>query len=378
VSRPPHVLVCGLSTRAAAASAAKAAFQVTTIDGYADLDQHPAVRALSMPRDFGGRPTALELARASRTIAADAVAYLSPFENHPRAVARLAAGRVLWGNPPEVLRAVRDPRRVADVLRRYGLPGPAGPSEGGAHARYLVKPLRSGGGQRIHIWDGGRIPRGSYLQQHVDGESGSVVFLAANGRAAPLAVTRQLIGDAVFGASGYRYCGSIVSSRAEELFERGDAVVVAAFRLTRAMAAEFNLRGLTGIDFVASGGVPYPVEVNPRWSSSMELVERLTGASLFAAHVAACTSGELPSSAGTVLNGATVVGKAIVFARREVVAGDTRAWLADPTVRDVPQPGERMQAGQPMCTVLASADDVPGCYAALEERARRVYRELEG
>jgi hypothetical protein len=45
-------------------------------------------------------------------------------------------------------------------------------------------------------------------------------------------------------------------------------------------------------------------------------------------------------------------GKAVVFARRDVVLGDTRPWLEDPTVRDVPFPGERVRAGRPVCTVL--------------------------
>ena len=47
------VLIVGVSTRAAAESAARAGFDVIALDAYADLDQHPSVRALSLPRDFG-------------------------------------------------------------------------------------------------------------------------------------------------------------------------------------------------------------------------------------------------------------------------------------------------------------------------------------
>ena len=124
----PHVLLCGTSTRAAAASAARAGFRVTAIDAFADLDQHPAVRALSMPRDFGARPTAAATARAAREIDCDAVAYLSPFENHPRAVRTLASRRTLWGNAPEVLRRVRDPFVLAAVLHQHGFAVPANAS----------------------------------------------------------------------------------------------------------------------------------------------------------------------------------------------------------------------------------------------------------
>ena len=96
--------------------------------------------------------------------------------------------------------------------------------------------------------------------------------------------------------------------------------MAAATALARTVAAAFDLRGLNGIDFVARGGLPLPVEVNPRWSSSMELFDRDGSASLMAAHVDACTTGRMTwrgEPAGSV------TGKAIVFARRTVVVGDT-------------------------------------------------------
>ncbi len=92
----PHVLVAGVSTRAAAESAARAGFRVTAIDAFGDLDQHPLVAARTLERKFSARAAA----RAARDIECDAVAYLSSFENHPHAVATLARGRALWGNPP--------------------------------------------------------------------------------------------------------------------------------------------------------------------------------------------------------------------------------------------------------------------------------------
>ncbi len=47
-----RVLIAGVSTRAAAESAANAGFTVTALDAFGDLDQHPSVRSLSLPRDF--------------------------------------------------------------------------------------------------------------------------------------------------------------------------------------------------------------------------------------------------------------------------------------------------------------------------------------
>ena len=135
-----------------------------------------------------------------------------------------------------------------------------------------------------------------------------------------------------------------------------------------------SARGLNGIDFVARCGLPLPVEVNPRWSSSMELFDRDGRRSLMAAHIDACRTGRITwrdDAAGAV------AGKAIVFARRTVVVGDTSAWL-NRARRDVPWPGQRIARGEPVCTVYASASSYASCYAGLVEQASAVCRELEG
>src|SRR6185295_7034451 len=164
---PERVLIVGVSARAAAESAAQAGFDVTAIDAFADLDQHASVKTMAIPR-FSARAAA----RAARRIECDAVAYLSSFENHPDAVGTIAVGRVLWGNPPAVLRRVRDPMLLMQALRRRGFVAPQvfippespvakAPALSTEVASWLVKPLASGGGHRVERWDpDSAVPRG--------------------------------------------------------------------------------------------------------------------------------------------------------------------------------------------------------------------------
>jgi predicted ATP-grasp superfamily ATP-dependent carboligase len=405
-----RVLLAGVSTRAAAESAARAGFAVTALDAFGDLDQHASVTACALSQRF----TAHAAARAARNIQCDAVAYLSNFENHPGAVRTLAKGRALWGNAPDVLRRVRDPMVVTQTLGRRGCavpavhvgepgtrklePGARNPEPG---TRWLVKPFASGGGRRVRAWrPGSQIPRGCYLQELVDGTPGSVVFVAAGGRAVPLGMSWQLVGEDAFGAAGYKYCGNIFMAAGDTRGADDESLMNHACALSRVAAEEFSLVGVNGIDFVARGSIAYAIEVNPRWSASMELVERAYGLSVFSAHAGACASGVLPEfDLAAARRGARAVGKAVVFARRDVVVGDTRAWLslsagtgesvgpalpvapALPAheiaeIRDVPHPGERILAGRPVCTVFASGSDGAGCHAALVQRADRVYGEL--
>jgi predicted ATP-grasp superfamily ATP-dependent carboligase len=393
-----RVVIAGVSTRAAAESAARAGFAVTAVDAFADLDQNPDVRALSVSRELGLPFSANRAARLATTIDADAIAYLSPFENHGRAIHIMSRERELWGNSLAVLRRVRDPFALADTLRRNGFAVPAslksgeglqgpprGPSRSAPHPTsvsnvcWLVKPRASGGGRGVKPWRSGTaVPRRSILQQRIDGTPGSIVFVAARGRAVPIGFSRQLIGRAEFGASGYRYCGNIMSSANDPQFEREPQLADAARAMIEVVANEFSLIGVNGIDFIARDGVPFPIEVNPRWSSSMELVERAQGFSVFGAHVTACTGEGLPSfDLWGARQRSCATGKAIVFARRDVVIGDTRAWLDQPDLRDVPRLGDRIRAGEPVCTVFAEGPDAASCETALISRAANVYERLE-
>ena len=68
-----------------------------------------------------------------------------------------------------------------------------------------------------------------------------------------------------------------------------------ATRLADAVTRRSGCAGLNGLDFIARDGVPFPIEVNPRYSASMELVKRARTCSLFALHRDAC-DGRLPAA----------------------------------------------------------------------------------
>jgi uncharacterized protein len=370
-----HVLIVGVSTRAAAESAARAGFEVTALDAYADLDQHPSVRALSLSRDFGMAFSAEAIASAASQIASDAVVYLSNLENHPTAVETLASARALWGNTPDVLRRVRDPNALATALAERGVRFPrvlasTPHAQQSASARWLIKPRVSGGGHGVRFWSPNEpLTRGHYLQEFMEGVPGSVVFVAAAGVGVALGISRQLIGESAFGVSGFRYCGNILSVR-EDLFAPAPALV-------ETLTGAFPLVGVGSIDCMSTDAGLYPVEVNPRWTASMELVERALNISMFGMHADACARAVLPSFDLTCWPaGAKVQGKAIVFAREDIVVGDTQGWLTDPNVRDVPRAGEHIAAGQPICTVFAVAPDDAGCHERLVDRAERIYVDV--
>jgi len=371
-----RLLLAGVTTRPIASSAARAGWVVTAVDAFGDLDLRACARVIALRREDGGfDPSAA--AAATWRVPADAVAYTSNFENHPSAVAALAAGRRLLGNPASVLERVRDPMALMLALRRRGFETPETRARAprdveGGHRRWLLKPRRSGGGHGTSAWRRGRpVGRHQYLQQRIAGTPGSIVFLADGRRALALALSRQIVGERAFGASGFRYCGSLMGGR---LFGAEAALLGRASAMADAVTRDFGLVGLNGIDFIARAGNPWPIEVNPRYSASMELLDRRPGTSLFALHADAC-AGRLPESPPRPPR--RVLGKAVVFARHEVTLRETREWLRDPAIADVPHPGERIGRGRPICTVFASGTSAGSCLRALASRAAAIYRAAE-
>src|SRR5436309_309470 len=197
-----RVLLAGVSTRDIAESAVRAGYEVVAVDGFGDLDLQACATEVHVVR-VDGRFSARAAAAAARDVPCEAVVYEASFENHPRAVRALATNRMLWGNPPSVLARARDPRRLARVVGDAGLPGPrvrlTRPAPG-TRSGWLVKPLRSGGGDGIAVWRrGAPVPRGSYLQERIAGVAGSIVFAADGRRAVPLGLSRILGGGEAIG-----------------------------------------------------------------------------------------------------------------------------------------------------------------------------------
>jgi predicted ATP-grasp superfamily ATP-dependent carboligase len=270
---------------------------------------------------------------------------------------------------------VRRAEIVHEVLEASGLhaaPVYAGGGDAATRAggrRLVAKPRHSGGGHGVRHWRAAEpLLEGELLQEWVDGVPASLVFLADGHDAVALGVTRQLIGDGAFGATGHRWCGNLLGSAGTPVLAAEPEVLASATAAAQALTRAFGLRGVNGIDFIARDGAAVVIEVNPRWTAAAELVEYSMVVPLFASHVEA-SEGTLNTPV-TTLDG--VVGKAVVFAPSDCVMPNTDDWLADVAIRDVPATGSPVPRGAPICTVLASGPSAGACYDALTQRAAAI------
>jgi predicted ATP-grasp superfamily ATP-dependent carboligase len=372
------ILVIGLSTRAIAESAVRAGYEIVTLDYFGDRDQASLVENLSLMRHFQLPFSAEGLLRASRQIACPEFVYISNLENHPEVVDDLARKRRCLGNPSQVLDRVRNWRTLQDFCHRNAIPFPTTLLPGEETAcdtaySWLLKPLRGGGGHGIRPWSGESLDEFHFLQRFLPGQPASAAFVADGQRCVVLGLTEQLIGNYELGASGFTWCGNIlplslpVQQRAAVL-QRVESI---ANQLTR----EFELQGINGIDLVISDSLEvHLIEVNPRYTASMELIEDAYGLNVFSLHIEAL-AGRLPEWSLVEQMSSPWRAKGIVYAGQSVTIPNTDTWFAS-SRRDIPFRGDQIAAGHPICTVLSKGTNRAGCWKNLTDGAGLVRREI--
>jgi predicted ATP-grasp superfamily ATP-dependent carboligase len=356
------------------------------IDYFADADllalrDRIALEALSVSRDLGMRRSLLTLHRAALERDWQALIYAGGLENRPALLARLERRGAVLGNAAAVVQRVRDPRLLFPFLRRAGIPhpwtdagvpGPAPPRG----ARFLHKTVRSGGGGRVRpARPRAARQRGAYLQEFVAGPVMSAAFVADGRRAVLLGISEQMAGWKALGGAGFRYGGN-TAGPADAWLER--ATVDRLAGAAGVLAGRFGLRGLNGFDFVLAKDGPRLIEINPRYTASMELIEERIGLNLFDVHLGAL-EGALPKAPlerGHGRGGERFLAKGILYAERPA-RGAGLAPLLALGCRDVPADGESIAPGQPICTVIASGRSPAVCRSLLVRRAARVRRLLE-
>jgi predicted ATP-grasp superfamily ATP-dependent carboligase len=393
--------ILGASARAAAFSARAAGFELWCADLFADVDLQAIAAAERVENYPLGLIDRLHSAPKAPWI------YTGALENHPALIDELARLRPLYGNTGRALRLARDPVFWSRALAEAGVPTPRvslSAAELPQEGSWMRKPLRSANGRHVWPWtaqlvgmtDSPSSGTGWYYQQFIRGIPIAAVFVAAEGEAAILGVTQQLLGgdwrvalasvdthDEIemmlvkrTGASDrglicaesldespFRYTGSIgpmqVSEDQFRMYER----------IGRELARVCGLTGLFGVDGILNEQGVWPVEINPRYTASIEVLERASALrtqgrrprplQAIGWHEAACLFRQLPAPLGQ--SDEILSGKLIYYAPREIIFSARAArWAAErnlpltrPALADIPAAGSVIGRGHPVLTLLA-------------------------
>jgi len=361
--------VVGASARAAVHSLARAGFSSSAIDLFADRDLKRIAPCTVCPLDR--YPDAIPELVAS--FPPGPILYTGGLENHPHVIRELATQRELLGNPPEVLARVRDPFTLFPALASAGFATPRLVPHGNScplGGRWLRKPIRSGGGLGIRFAQSGEAASPHhYFQEFIDGVPMSVQLIIGSA----IGVTQQLIGEPWLHARPFAYCGNVGPIQPTS---QVDAMLVNG-------CLQFNLAaklcGAGGMDFMVADGTVYPIEVNPRYTAGLEVLEHARHDSYLLAHLESFTRKGAFVKMPSVQRARAVIGKAIYYAPRTITFPSHGPWDADltgefdpwrvPQFADIPEPGSTIEAGSPVLTIFATGSTPIEVRGRLQSRA---------
>jgi predicted ATP-grasp superfamily ATP-dependent carboligase len=211
------------------------------------------------------------------------------------------------------------------------------------------------------------------VQEFIDGIPHAAVYVGDGQGARLLGLTRQLVGASFLHAAPFRYCGSIGP------VEPSPALGESLRRVGDILTARCGLRGLFGVDGVLRDGVFYPVEINPRYTASVEVLEYATGLPALAWHAGVFGEIKVPLNTHSPTG---ILGKAILFARADLTFPDEGPWVEElrtptpltepPSFADIPAAGERIPAGRPILTFFSRGNSAADC----EDRLRQIAADL--
>ncbi|MGD9159953.1 MAG: ATP-grasp domain-containing protein [Desulfobacteraceae bacterium] len=374
-------LITGVSTRAIAESAVKSGHDIFTIDYFGDSDQKQIVENYSLLRDFNLPFRAENLIHACSRFDFDSLVYISNFENFPELLEKLPERIQIFGNSPETLRNVRDWKKLRDFMISKNIPFPDTLLPGEEKnvedtTGWLLKPTNSGGGSGIKEWEGEKLSDNRIIQKLVKGIPASAAFLANGQKSVLIGLAAQLIGLRELGIDGYTWCGNILPLPLDR--KTYLHLVVKIEKYISLLTSHFKLKGACGIDFIVKGNntdelKPYILEINPRYTASMELIEKVFGLNIYSLHIQA-VQGSLPDFSIAAQTSHNFHAKGVLFARNNIKIKNTRGWEKK-GIKDIPFEGDEITAGHPVCSIFTDGSSYKGCKSNLFKMADRLRLE---
>jgi hypothetical protein len=414
LSRYSHIVLLGSSVRALAQSCHQLpCFRLTgasgrpslwAIDQFADQDCSSVADKVSQ---IDLSEVSLDLFGSSEQTVSGELLFLpgGGTENHAELAQQIAANHHWCGIVGPQLTALRDPTILLDIASRVGLQAPPtythktlpnrqsfvhSSTDLLKNADWLWKSSNKGGGlgvSRLHTqaeWDYFFSQTGSdYLQQVIPGVPyGATIIISANGKGEFVGACRLLTASdqvehleiSQTSTSQIQYVHTSPRSRPDFPYLFAGAlgpcyipadVQQKLLRLAEACFHEFGIKGWFQIDFILdSNQQAWILEVNPRWSATMEIYERSLGLSLTAKHIQAWGV-EVPVHAPNRRAQGLVCWKEVIYAESDFLWTDAHQLhvaelnrqqihtLGWPLVADVPNVLQSFAPGMPICSIIA-------------------------
>ncbi len=396
-----NILVIGIDVVSLATSAAKAGYKVYTVDYFGDQDlkrvcdetrsivkQAPGETCGQLATNFSPEALLHLTMELRKKNVIDGTLLSTGLDDSPDVLSQVNDMIPIIGNHPHIIMRIRDKMKFFQELKRLNIPHPStAMAENLKEARknakdigypILVKPSKGFGGVGIRkisgpkelaqaFSDASRIGQSVLIQEYVSGTPTSVSLISSTTEIITLTLNEQLLGLSEVGQEEpFGYCGNVVP------FVDNTAQVEKCVRAAEKIISSYGLVGSNGVDLVISNeGIPYIVEVNPRFQATVECVERVLGINMVEAHMKTFIQGRLPSIAKRTAGFCT---RLILFALQRSVVPDLSALEE---VRDIPIPEVIIEKGEPVCSVVTEGADRNSSLRKARIISRSIYKSLK-
>ncbi|HLP69755.1 MAG TPA: ATP-grasp domain-containing protein [Rhizobium sp.] len=353
------ILVVAISGRSLATAARRAGYRVLVADLFNDIDTcRLAERATILPGSLHNGIDGREIVPSLRKLVGEdwpeALVYGSGFERRPEIVDMLAEAFPVAGNSADAIRRVKDPLSLASLCGEIGIPHPEIRFDAPKDRRdWLTKVPGGAGGSHVRpATSVSPSPSGSYFQRHIPGGGLSALFLAERGRARVVGYSRQWSSPTA--TSPFRYGGAVRLPRLPR--EKGREIS----GWLNGLVARTGLVGLCSADFIDGPEGTFLLEINPRPGATLDIFDG-EDTPLLTQHLRAVRgkSTDIPRYRG-------VMASAIAYAARPIPRFPDLDW--PPLTADHQRPGSELDAGDPVCTVLAQARSAAAAERAVKAR----------
>ncbi len=367
-----HLLIAGIHTRPAVASAKRLGYRVTAVDYFGDADlmlladssrtvvEQKAFRSngkinenysdealISLAENIDSDITVLTstMKLKKKNIAGNRPEDIKNLKNKAYQFKKLKSLDIKF--PETEFANSRD--KALEIIENFGVP-------------CILKPASGAGGKNIIFArseeDIPEISEEYLIQRFIPGMPLSISTLSTGEESIAISSSFQILGYKLSNAGDFIYCGSIVPYKVTDEVET----------LAEEISIKLKLIGWNGIDFVESRGKFYFMEVNPRFQETFNAIEKAYSLNLVEAHLKAC-EGELIDRP---LAKRFAVRLTLFSPHRSLVK---RSLLG--ITHDVPLKNSILEKGEPFTTVVESGRSRGEAIAAARKKAKIAYSCLE-